>query len=120
MPAPASAVRFPLSLSDSLPPPLSLSFPSFSLCAVLTWHKNAKIIYLPCLQFRAVFTPRRHVDTAPIRHTMRGWLRKSSREGGTGGVEWQAFAEEAFGRVMVTPKYFSYYAAPAFSLPCAV
>lgn len=54
-----------LSLSDfarSLAPPLPL-------CAVLTWHKNAKIIYLPCLQFRAVFTPRRHVDTAPIRHT---------------------------------------------------
>lgn len=53
-----------LSLSD-----FALSLPPLPLCAVLTWHKNAKIIYLPCLQFRAVFTPRRHVDTAPIRHT---------------------------------------------------
>lgn len=88
MPAPASAVPVPLSLSDSLPPSLSLFPPSFSLCAVLTWHKNAKIIYLPCLQFRAVFTPRRHVDTAPIRHTMRGWLRRSSREGARGGAVW--------------------------------
>lgn len=37
-----------------------------------------------------------------------------------GGDSGKAFAEEAFGRVMVTPKYFSYYAAPAFSLPCLV
>lgn len=43
------------------------------VCVLLTWHKNAKIIYLPCLQFSGtVLGPRLfgHVDTGPIRQQL--------------------------------------------------
>lgn len=95
-----------LSLSDfarSLAPPLPL-------CAVLTWHKNAKIIYLPCLQFRAVFTPRRHVDTAPIRHTH---TLSHTMRGVWAGLEWGPFAEEAFGACHGDAKIFQLLCRPS-------